>query len=84
MMASHWRMRLRPHEPQASTEPHVMAYGSSLTANRKEPEMTTALAFAGDAPGTEIHLLDGGHFPLESHFDTAAGSTRRFLERTLP
>jgi surfactin synthase thioesterase subunit len=46
--------------------------------------MTTALAFAGDAPGTEIHLLDGGHFLLESHLDTAAGSTRRFLERTLP
>lgn len=46
--------------------------------------MTTALAFAGDAPGTEIHLLDGGHFLPESHLDTAAGSTRRFPGRTLP
>lgn len=43
-----------------------------------------ALAFADDAPGAEIHLLDGGHFLLESHLDAAAGSIRGFLERTLP
>ena len=43
-----------------------------------------ALAFAGDAPGAEISLLDGGHFLLESHLDTAAGIIRGFLERTLP
>jgi pimeloyl-ACP methyl ester carboxylesterase len=43
-----------------------------------------ALAFADDAPGAEIHLLDGGHFLLESQLDAAAGSIRRFLETTLP
>jgi pimeloyl-ACP methyl ester carboxylesterase len=43
-----------------------------------------ALAFAGDAPGAEIHLLDGGHFLLESHLGAAAGTIRGFLERTLP
>ena len=43
-----------------------------------------ALAFADDAPGAEIHLLDGGHFLLESHLDAAAGHVRRFLERALP
>ena len=43
-----------------------------------------ALAFAGDAPGAEVCLLDGGHFLLESHLETAAGTIRRFLERTLP
>jgi pimeloyl-ACP methyl ester carboxylesterase len=43
-----------------------------------------ALAFAGDAPGAEVHLLDGGHFLLESHLDAAAGYIRPFLERTLP
>ena len=43
-----------------------------------------ALAFADDAPGAEIHLLDGGHFLLESHLDAAAGSIRGFLGRTLP
>jgi pimeloyl-ACP methyl ester carboxylesterase len=42
-----------------------------------------ALAFAQDAPGAEIHLLDGGHFLLESHLDTAAGHIRGFLDRTL-
>jgi pimeloyl-ACP methyl ester carboxylesterase len=40
-----------------------------------------ALAFAGDAPHAEIHLLDGGHFVLESHLDTIAGLIRPFLER---
>ena len=43
-----------------------------------------ALAFADDALGAEICLLDGGHFLLESHLDAAAGSIRDFLERALP
>jgi pimeloyl-ACP methyl ester carboxylesterase len=43
-----------------------------------------ALAFADDAPEAEIHLLDGGHFLLESHLDTAAGYVRGFLGKTLP
>lgn len=42
-----------------------------------------ALAFAADAPGAEICLLDGGHFLLESHLDAAAGIIRHFLERRL-
>jgi pimeloyl-ACP methyl ester carboxylesterase len=42
-----------------------------------------ALAFAEDAPGAEICLLDGGHFLLESHLDAAAGYIRRFLARAL-
>jgi pimeloyl-ACP methyl ester carboxylesterase len=41
-----------------------------------------ALAFAQDAPGAEISLLDGGHFLLESHLQIAAGHIRGFLERT--
>jgi pimeloyl-ACP methyl ester carboxylesterase len=40
-----------------------------------------ALAFADDAPHAEIHLLDGGHFVLESHLDVVAGLIRPFLER---
>jgi len=43
-----------------------------------------ALAFAADAPGTEICLLDGGHFLLESHLDAAADRIRGFLGRALP
>jgi pimeloyl-ACP methyl ester carboxylesterase len=42
-----------------------------------------ARAFAGDAADPEIHLLDGGHFLLESQLDTAAGIIRGFLGRTL-
>jgi pimeloyl-ACP methyl ester carboxylesterase len=43
-----------------------------------------ALAFAQDAPGAEIHLIDGGHFLLESQLDTVAGYVRGFLGRTQP
>jgi pimeloyl-ACP methyl ester carboxylesterase len=43
-----------------------------------------ALAFAGDATGAEICLLDGGHFLLESHLDAVASTIRRFLEGTYP
>ena len=43
-----------------------------------------AFAFADDALGAEIWLLDGGHFLLESHLDAAAGHIRDFLGRTLP
>ena len=42
-----------------------------------------ALAFAADAPGAEICLLDGGHFLLESHLDAVSGHIRGFLGRAL-
>jgi pimeloyl-ACP methyl ester carboxylesterase len=42
-----------------------------------------ALAFADDAPGSEIHLLDGGHFLLESHLDAVAGLIHPFLEQNI-
>ncbi|HEX4010266.1 MAG TPA: alpha/beta hydrolase [Solirubrobacteraceae bacterium] len=42
-----------------------------------------AEAFRADLPGAEIHLLDGGHFLLESHLDEATGYIRPFLDRTL-
>jgi pimeloyl-ACP methyl ester carboxylesterase len=40
-------------------------------------------AFAADAHHAEIHLLDGGHFLLESHLGGTADYIRPFLERTL-
>jgi pimeloyl-ACP methyl ester carboxylesterase len=40
-----------------------------------------AEAFAADAVDPEIHLLDGGHFLLESAGDEVAGLTRDFLDR---
>jgi pimeloyl-ACP methyl ester carboxylesterase len=42
-----------------------------------------ATAFSRDLPKAEIHLLDGGHFLLESHLDEAGGLVRDFLTRTL-
>jgi len=41
-----------------------------------------ARAFANDLPNAEIHLLDGGHFLLESQLDTVTGYIRGFLGRT--
>jgi pimeloyl-ACP methyl ester carboxylesterase len=40
-----------------------------------------ARAFADDQPDAEIHLLDGGHFLLESHGDEVAELIRTFLAK---
>jgi pimeloyl-ACP methyl ester carboxylesterase len=42
-----------------------------------------ARSFAADAHRPEIHLLDGGHFLLESQLDAVVGYIRPFLERSL-
>ncbi len=42
-----------------------------------------AEAFADDLPEAEIHLLDGGHFLLESALDEVAELIRNFLEKVL-
>ncbi|MGW0890887.1 alpha/beta fold hydrolase [Saccharopolyspora sp. NPDC002578] len=42
-----------------------------------------ARAFARDAADAEVHLIDGGHFLLESHLDVVAGYLRGFLGRVL-
>lgn len=42
-----------------------------------------AEAFATDVPDAEIHLLDGGHFLLESHLDEASELIGKFLDRRL-
>jgi pimeloyl-ACP methyl ester carboxylesterase len=43
-----------------------------------------ARAYARDLPEAEIHLLDSGHFALETHLDAIAGYIRGFLGRVLP
>jgi pimeloyl-ACP methyl ester carboxylesterase len=43
-----------------------------------------ARAFLDDLPEAEVHLLDTGHFALESHLDTIAGYVRGFLGRVVP
>ncbi len=42
-----------------------------------------ARAFRRDLPDAEIHLLDTGHFALESHLDAITGYIRGFLGRAL-
>jgi pimeloyl-ACP methyl ester carboxylesterase len=42
-----------------------------------------ARAFARDVPDAEIHLLDGGHFLLESKFDDVAELIHTFLDKRL-
>ncbi|MER7840769.1 alpha/beta fold hydrolase [Streptomyces sp. NPDC096040] len=42
-----------------------------------------ARAFAQDLPKAEIHLLDSGHFALESHLETITEHIRDFLARAL-
>jgi len=43
-----------------------------------------AEAFKRDNPDAEIHLLDAGHFALESQGPEIAGIIRDFLARKLP
>lgn len=43
-----------------------------------------AQAFADDLPDAEIHLLDGGHFLLESALDEVTGLIRSFLAKVHP
>ncbi|EST18993.1 alpha/beta fold hydrolase [Streptomyces roseochromogenus] len=42
-----------------------------------------AKAFSQDLPDAEIHLLDSGHFALESHLEAITGHIRDFLARVL-
>ncbi|MGW2934128.1 alpha/beta fold hydrolase [Streptomyces sp. NPDC001156] len=42
-----------------------------------------AEAFGQDLPKAEIHLLESGHFALESHLETITGHIRDFLGRVL-
>ncbi|ORY33475.1 alpha/beta hydrolase fold protein [Naematelia encephala] len=44
------------------------------------PGETSAKAFLDDLPNAEIHLLDGGHFLLETHLEEVAAYIRNFLQ----
>jgi pimeloyl-ACP methyl ester carboxylesterase len=43
-----------------------------------------ALAYSHDMPKAEIHLLDTGHFALETHASEIGARIRDFLMRELP
>ncbi|MGQ4422256.1 alpha/beta fold hydrolase [Streptomyces violaceoruber] len=42
-----------------------------------------ARAFGRDLPDAEIHLVDSGHFALESHLETISGHIKDFLARVV-
>ncbi|HEY4092136.1 MAG TPA: alpha/beta fold hydrolase [Luteibacter sp.] len=42
-----------------------------------------AEAFRRDLPDAEVHFVDAGHFPLETHLDEVATVVRAFLARTI-
>jgi pimeloyl-ACP methyl ester carboxylesterase len=43
-----------------------------------------AEAYKRDLPDADVHLLDTGHFALETHADEIASLIRDFLSRVLP
>ena len=52
-----------------------------ITWGRHDPFFTLAgaQAFLRDAPQAELHLLDTGHFALETHWQEIAALIREFL-----
>jgi pimeloyl-ACP methyl ester carboxylesterase len=54
-----------------------------ITWGRHDPFFTTAgaAAYQRDLPNAELHLLDAGHFALETHGDEIAALIRDFLDR---
>ncbi|MEU6839075.1 alpha/beta hydrolase [Streptomyces rubiginosohelvolus] len=68
------------HEYLRTSEVHVLAVWGR---NDEIFGPAGARAFAGDAKNAEVHLINGGHFLLESHLDVVAGYLRGFLGRVL-
>ncbi|MEH6717245.1 MAG: hypothetical protein V7704_00060 [Aurantimonas endophytica] len=62
----------REHRP-----PLLAAWG------RRDPAFLPAgaMAYRRDLPDAEIHLLDAGHFALETHAEEIAALIRSFLDR---
>lgn len=66
---------LREHRP-----PTLIIWGPQ---DGYMPE-ASARAYLRDLPDAELHLLDGGHWLLETNLDDAIALTRNFLVRELP
>ncbi len=65
---------LREHRP-----PTLIAWGPQ---DGYMPE-GAARAYLRDLPEAELHLLDGGHWALETNLDEVVGLAREFLGRTV-
>ena len=68
------RRYLRDHRP-----PTLIVWGPQDGYMPEE----SARAYLRDLPDAELHLLDGGHWLLETNLDEVAPLIRDFLERTL-
>lgn len=70
-----------------ATCPTSVAAASALqiAAPMHDPAFISAgaQAYRQDLPEAEIHLLDAGHFALETHHDEIAGRIRDILGRKL-
>jgi pimeloyl-ACP methyl ester carboxylesterase len=66
---------LRDHQP-----PTLMVWGPQDGYMPEE----SARAWLRDLPNAELHLLDGGHWALETNLDEIVTLTRDFLARVLP
>lgn len=66
---------LREHSP-----PTLILWGPQDDYMPEE----SARAYLRDLPEAELHLLDGGHWLLETHLTEAVELTRDFLKRVLP
>lgn len=65
---------LREHQP-----PALIVWGPQDGYMPRD----SALAYLRDLPDAEVHLLDGGHWALETNLDEIAGLIRDFLDRVL-
>jgi pimeloyl-ACP methyl ester carboxylesterase len=70
-----WQAYFRKHQP-----PTLIVWGKNdliFVADGATP-------YKRDLPNAEMHLIDAGHFALETHGAEIAGLTREFLQRNLP
>ncbi len=70
-----WQAYLRKHQP-----PTLVVWGK----NDQIFVVDGADPYKRDLPNAEIHLIDTGHFALETHGQEIAGLIRDFLGRSLP
>ncbi|MES0403019.1 MAG: alpha/beta hydrolase, partial [Hyphomicrobium sp.] len=70
-----WQAYLRKHQP-----PTLVVWGK----NDQIFVVDGAHPYKRDLPNAEIHLIDTGHFALETHGQEIAGLIRDFLGRSLP
>lgn len=72
VLYDHWQAYFRKHQP-----------ATLIVSGKNDPFFTPAgqEAFKRDIPDAEIHLLDSGHFALETHAEAIAALMLDFMSR---